>query len=232
MALLSMAQVNDRAAALLDDQAHARFSREYLRNHIDQQNEQMLVKLSSLGLQQQEQTATLNIGPNISDLTPYFQPGQPLQYLLRPSEIDWKLQSQPDTSYSESWPVEELADADPSNLGCQQYRWAGGSLQVTPSGTPVTLRIRYLALNASVVDPNQQIVLGLGFLLALLVARFVAALNNGMGVLIKQLDTDIKSSRRDVKSLFTQQMQKQNVVPRGVRRTTYPVITAGGSSYS
>jgi hypothetical protein len=32
MALLLMAQVNDRAAALLDDPAHARFSREYLRS--------------------------------------------------------------------------------------------------------------------------------------------------------------------------------------------------------
>jgi hypothetical protein len=232
MALLTMGQVNDRAAALLDDPAHRRFSANYLRQHIDQQNEQMLVKLSSLGLQQQEQTAIFNLGVQISDLTPFFQVGQPLQYLLRPMSIDWKVQGQPDTSYQPSFPVQELADVDPSNLGCDQYRWAGGTLQVTPSGVAVTLRVHYLALNVSVVDPNQQIVLGIGFLLALMTARFVAAMNNGMGTLIKQLDTDIKSSRRDVKTLFTQQMQQQNIVPRGIRMTTSPVITAGGSSYS
>jgi hypothetical protein len=232
MALLLMSQVNDRAAALLDDQAHARFSREYLRSHIDQQNEQMLIKLTSMGLQQQEQTAFINLSALTSDLTPFFQSGQPLQYLLRPVGIDWKLQGQPDTAYASSWPVDELTDVDPSSIGCPQYRWAGGTLQVTPSSSVVTLRVRYLALTATVVDPNQQIVLGLGFLLALMVARFVAALNNGMGKLTAQLDVDIKTSRRDVKSLFVQQLQKQNIVVRGVRRTAYPVITAGGSSYS
>lgn len=232
MALLTMAQVNDRAAALLDDPAHRRFSTNYLRTHIDQQNESMMIALSSLGLQQQEQTAIFNIGAGVSDLTPFFQVGQPLQYLLRPKEIDWKLQQQPDTSYAPSYPTAELDDVDPSNLGCQQYRWAGGSLQVTPSGTPVTLRVRYLALNASIVDPNQQIVLGIGFVLAAMVARFVASLNNGMGTLIKTLDSEVKTNRRNVKNLMVQQKQGKNIIARGIRRTTYPVISAGGTSYS
>lgn len=232
MALLLMGQVNDRAAALLDDPAHRRFSTNYLRAHIDQQNEHMLISLTALGLQQQEQTAIFNIGAGVSDLTPFFQIGQPLQYLLRPKSIDWKLQNQPDTSYAQSFPVEELDDVDPSNLGCQQYRWAGGALQVTASGTPVTLRVRFFALVTTVVDPNQGIVLGLGFLLALMTARFVCSLNNGMGTLAKQLDTDIRAAKRDVKNLFTMQKQQQNIVPRGIRRSTYPVISAGGSSYS
>lgn len=232
MALLSMAQVNDRAAALLDDPGHRRFSTNYLRAHIDQQNEQMLIALTTMGLQQQEQTAIFNIGVDITDLTPFFATGQVLQYLLRPKTVDWKLQGQPDTSYQPSWPVDELDDVDPSNLGCQQYRWAGGTLQVTPSGTPVTLRVRYIGLVASVVDPNQQIVLGLGFLLALMTARFVCSLNNGMGTLAKQLDQDVKTNKRNVKNLFVMQQQGRNVFPRGIRRTTTPVITAGGTSYS
>ena len=231
MALLSMLQVNDRAAALLDDPGHRRFSTNYLRAHIDQQNEQMLISLCTLGLQQQEQTAIFNIAPQITDLTPYFQNGQPLQYLLRPKEIDWKITGLPDTAYNTSWPVEELDDVSPSNLGCEQYTWIGGSLQVTPSGTAVTLRIRYLALAASIVDPNQQIVLGLGFLLALMTARFVCSLNNGMGTLAKQLDADVKSNKRNVRNLFVMQQQGRNVFPRGIRRTIYPTISAGGSSY-
>jgi hypothetical protein len=232
MALLTMQQVNDRAATLLDDQGHRRFSSNYLRAHIDQQNEQMLISLSSMGLQQQEQTAIFNIPIGTTDLTPYFQVGQPLQYLLRPKDIDWKVQGQPDTSYATSWPVDELDDVDPSNLGNQQYTWQGGFLQVTPSGTATTLRVRYLALVATIVDPNQGIVLGLGFLLALMTARFVCGLNNGMGTLAKQLDMDVKTNKRSVKNLFVVQQQKQNVFPRGIRRSTYPNVSAGGSSYS
>lgn len=232
MALLTMQNVNDRAATLLDDSTHSRFSSAYLRNHIDQQNEMMLISLASMGVQQQEATAIFNLGAGISDLTPFFQVGQPLQSFLRPKQIMWKLQGQPDTSYANCWPVDELNDVDPSNLGCQQYTWIGGVLQVTPSGVPVTLRVRYLALSAAITDPNQQIVLGLGFLLALLVARFVCSLNNGMGTLAKQLDSDTKTARREVRTLINQQKQKMSIVPRGVRRSTYPVISAGGSSYS
>lgn len=232
MALLTMGQVNDRAAALLDDPGHRRFSTSYLRSHIDQQNESMMISLSSSGLQQQEQTAIFNIGVGVSDLTPFFQVGQLLQFLLRPVSIDWKLQGQPDTNYNISWPVQELTDVDQSNLGCQNYRWAGGTLQVTPSGTPVTLRVRYLALNATLYDSVQQIVLGTGFVLAGLVAQFVCSLNNGMGTLQKRLDSQVRRDKANLKNLLTQQRQGQNIVARGIRRTTYPVISAGGSSYS
>jgi hypothetical protein len=232
MALLTMGQVNDRAAALLDDPGHRRFSTNYLRAHIDQQNESMMIALSAVGLQQQEQTAIFNIGVAVSDLTPFFQVGQVLQYLLRPVSIDWKLEGQPDTSYAPSFPTQELIDVDPSNLGCQQYRWAGGTLQVTPSGTAVTLRVRYLALSATLFDSVQGIVMGIGFLLASMTARYVCSMNNGMGTLQKTLDTQVRRDKANLKNLFTQQRQGQNIVPRGIRRTTYPVISAGGSSYS
>jgi hypothetical protein len=232
MALLTMGQVNDRAATLLDDPAHRRFSTNYLRAHIDQQNESMMIALSAFGMQQQEQTAIFNIATQVSDLTPFFQVGQVLQYLLRPVTVEWKLQGQPDTSYADSFPTQELIDVDPSNLGCQQYRWAGGSLQVTPSQPPVTLRVRYIALSATLFDSVQGVVMGLGFLLASMVARYVCSLNNGMGTLQKTLDTQVRRDKINLKNLFVQQRQGQNIVPRGIRRTTYPVISAGGSSYS
>jgi len=56
-----MAQVNDRAAALLDDPGHRRFSSNYLRAHIDQQNEALMLTLERIGVQQQEQEAIFNL---------------------------------------------------------------------------------------------------------------------------------------------------------------------------
>lgn len=227
-----MAQVNDRTALLLDDPGHRRFSSDYLRGHIDQQNESFMVVLGTMGVQQQEAQAIFNLPANTSDLTPYFAVGQPLESLLRPIGIDWKLQGYPDTAYQPSYPTKELEDVDPSNLGCPQYRWAGGSLQVTPSGTPVTLRVDYLALTPTIFDSNAQVMLGVGFLLASLAADYVCALNNGMGTLQNKLVLQVKRDKRNLKSLFVQQRQGQNVFPRSIRRTTAPVVSAGGSSYS
>jgi len=230
MALLSLAQVNDRAAALLDDPGHRRFSRDYLRAHIDQQNESMMITLERLGVQQQEVTAIFNVPVNTRDLTPYFATGQPLETFLRPIDIDWKLQGQPDTTYQTCWPAKELDDVDPSNLGSQQYTWQGGTLQITPSGTAETLRIRFFALTASVFDDQAQIMRGIGFILAEMVAAFVAALNNGMGTLQKKLEKDLARDKQNITNLFVMQQQKMQRIPRNARRTIRTQISQGGNS--
>lgn len=232
MALLSMAQVNDRAAALLDDPGHRRFSSNYLRSHIDQQNESFMVDLETMGVQQQEATAIFNLPANTTDLTPYFAAGQPLQSMLRPVTIDWKLQGQPDTSYSPSYPTKELQDVDQANLGCQQYKWSGGALYLTPSSVPVTLRVQYLALTATVYDSNTRMMRGVGFIIAGMTALFVCSLNNGMGTLQQRLEKQVTKDIRKFKNLMVMQQQGRNVYARSLRRTSSPIISAGGSSYS
>lgn len=227
-----MAQVADRAGAMLDDPGHRRFSTNYLRAHIDQQNESFMVDLETMGVQQQEATAIFNIPANTTDLTPYFASGQPLQSMLRPVEIQWKLQGQPDTGYNETYPTKELLDVDQGNIGCQQYKWAGGSLQITPSSVGVTLRVQYLALTATVYDSNTQMMRGVGFIIAGLTAGFVCSLNNGMGTLQQKLQMQTSKDIRKFKNLMVMQQQGRNLYARSIRRTSAPLISAGGSSYS
>jgi len=225
-----MAQVNDRAAALLDDPGHRRFSSNYLRAHIDQQNEALMLTLERIGVQQQEQEAIFNLPSGTSDLSPYFATGQPLSAFLRPTSVEWKVVGQPDTSYADSEAVKELDDVDPSNLGCQQYRWAGGTMQVTPSGTAVTLRIFYMALTATVFDSSANIMRGVGFILASQVAEYVCSLQNGMGTLQKTLTKQVQRDKQNLNNLFVMQQQSQLIVPPGIRRGGTTRITAGGNS--
>lgn len=231
MALLTMAQVNDRAAMLLDDPGHRRFSSNYLRGHIDQQNESMMLDLESLGIQQQEATAIFNIPANTTDLTPYFADGQPLAAFLRPVEIDWKLQGQADTGYEPCYPTKELQDVNPANVGAQQYKWSGGVLHITTSSVALTLRVQYLALTSTISDGNAKVMRGVGFLLASMTAQYVASLNNAMGTLQQRLDKQVPRDRKRLKGLLVQAQQGQLIVPRGIRRTTTPTIAAGGAAY-
>lgn len=224
-----------RTQALLDDPAGARFSADYLRPYIDQENDELQIMLDRLGVQETEAIAIFNIpvavaAPN--DLTSYFAPGQPLQFLFRPKRIDWKIQGQPDTAYTQSAAVNELDDVQQGNIGCQQYRWAGGTLQTTPSwGGAVTLRVYMYALNQNVYDSAAHVMRGIGRLLALQAACFVCSLNNNMGKLQLKLDKNLSRNKQNFSNFITMQGQAENKFPRGTKRGTGVTLTAGGSPY-
>jgi hypothetical protein len=235
MAILDQAGVVGRVQALLDDPAGIRFSAAYLTPYIDQENEEIQIMLERLGVQQQEQISLIQIpaahsAPN--DLTPFLAPGQPLQYLMRPKRIDWKIQGQPDTSFSQSDPVNELDDVMVGNIGCQQWRWAGGSIQTTPSwGAAVTLRVYYFALTQSVYDSAAQVMRGVGGLLALQAAAFVCSLNNNMGKLQAKLDKNLARNKQNFTNLIVMQQQSQLIFPRSTKRGLNTQISAGGKTY-
>lgn len=232
MALLLMGDVIDRVGVLLDDPAHRRFKKDYIRPHVDQQNEALMLDLEALGVQFQEQRAIFNIPANTTDLTPFFATGQPLQYLLRPTMVEWKLQGMPDVQYATSVPVKELTDVVPSNVGSQEYRWAGGSLWITPSGSAETIRVTFLALTASVYDSAAQVMRGIGFILASETALYIAAANNGMGTLQARLEKQSRRDRIRFAKLLTMQQQGMSIVPQGSRTATNTQISAGGVPYS
>jgi hypothetical protein len=232
---MTVGAVITRAQALLDDPSGIRFSADYLRPYVDQENEELQIMLERLGVQQEEAIAIFNIpvstaAPN--DLTPYFAPGQPLQYLMRPKRIDWKIQGQPDTAYVQSQNVNELDDVQQGNIGCQQYRWAGGAIQTTPSwGAAVTLRVYFFALTQTVYDSAGQVMRGIGSLLALQVACFVADLNGGMGKLGPRLEKNLARNKQNFTNLIVMQSQAENKFPRGTKRGTGVTLTAGGTPY-
>ncbi|MDE2102974.1 MAG: hypothetical protein KGL39_37365 [Patescibacteria group bacterium] len=232
MAVTTQGGVVRLVQAFLEDPAGARFSAAYVTPIIDHQNQLLQTYFEKIGIQQQEQIAIFNLpaataGP--VDLSAYMQTGQPLQYLMRPKRLDWKPQGQPDTAYLESDLVEELDDVAPGNLGCQQWRWANGSIQVTANyGGAVTLRIYFDALASSLWDQSAGIMRGIGNVLALAAAKQIAATNNGMGTLQKELQDEFAKAKRSLSSLLVMQKQSQNIFPRSTKRGAFVQISSGG----
>jgi len=240
MAILSVGDIVARVGWLLDDPGNRRFSADYIRPGIDQENEALEITLERLGIQQQEQIAIINLpaavvlsnGSNPPvDLAPYFAAGQPLQWFLRPKRIDWKVTGQPDTSYTQADSVNELDDVMVGNLGVQQYRWAQGSIQLTPSYTPVTIRVYFFALATDIYDDAQSVMRGLGYILATQVAAYIAASNNNMGKLQAKLEKNLSRDKQNLCNLLVMQAQSQNIFPRGTKRGQAAQISAGGTPY-
>lgn len=240
MAILTTGQVIARVGALLDDPSNRRFKPDYLRPYIDQENASLEIYLSMLGIQQQEQIAIFNIpvataGPNGEtppfDFAPYFALGKPLQWLLRPKRLDWKIVGQPDTSYQQSNAVNELDDVQNGNIGALQYRWGAGYIQTTPSYTPLTIRLYFWALSTDVYDNAAPVMRGIGNLLAYQVATFVCDLNNGMGKLGPRLQKNCARDKQQFANFLTMQGQAELKVPRGTKRGYAAQLSAGGVPY-
>lgn len=241
MAVLTVGQIVKRVGVLLDDPSNRRFSSAYIMPYIDQENESFEITLERLGIQQQEFTAIINLPAATpgaggttppQDLAPFFAAGQPLQWFLRPKMIEWKVQGQPDTAYLESSPVNELDDVQVGNLGCWQYRWAQGSIQLIPSYTPVTLRVRFWALVSDIYDSAQTVMRGIGFILATQVATDICANNNNMGKLLPKLEKNLARDKQNLSNLLVMTAQAQLIHFRGTRRGVAYPIAAGGKSYS
>ena len=241
MAILTVGDTVKRVGVLLDDPGNNRFSSAYIMPFIDQENESFEITLERLGIQQNEQIAIMNFpactpGSNGStppfDLAPQFAAGQPLQWFLRPKRLDWKLQGQPDTSYQQSDPVNELDDVQIGNLGPWQYRWAQGSIQTTFFSTAITMRVYFYALATDVYDQAQTVMRGIGFILATQVATLICATNNNMGKLAAKLEKNLTRDKQNLSNLLTMTAQAQLIHFRGTRRTGVLPISAGGKSYT
>lgn len=234
MAVLTQAQIVRRTQVFLEDPSGKRFSPAYLAPWIDQANEDLQLFFQRIGCQMQEQIAIFNVPAAASaplDLSPYLATGQPLQTLMRPIRIDWKVQGYSDVNYVGSGQVNELDDVTVGNVGCQQWRWASGSIQLTPSYTPVVLRVYFYAYTAGVYDPNAQVMRGTGQLVALQAGLMVAGVNNGMGQLGPMLAKRLQTAKQTFSNLLVMQSQRVLRVPRGTKRGPGVQISAGGSSY-
>lgn len=235
MALLTQGDVVRRVQALLDDPAGRRFKPNYLSPYVDQENEDLLVMLETLGAQMLEQQAVINLPAATNtlptDLTAYMGPGQPLQYMMRPKLIKWKQTGQPDTNYIESDFVNELDEVQQGNLGCQQWAWTGGAIQLTPSFLNTTIKIYFDAVAQAIYDPTAQVMRGIGNILALATAVLVCSMNNDMGKLGARLEKKLSSTKLRFSNLITMQGQIENKFPRSTKRGAAVQVSAGGTPY-
>lgn len=133
-------------------------------------------ELSMLDLGYDEDIAVIeNVPANLTDLSPYQAQGQPLANIMRPKLLEWKLPTDPDTSYDDAAPVDRLPDRDPGAQGIAAYTFRKQIIQITPSSVPVTIRVTSVVMNVTLIDDNDTVIAGCQSILAYRVSEKINA---------------------------------------------------------
>jgi hypothetical protein len=222
-----------RIGVLLDDPSNATFTREYLIPFIDQEYDEMDVEFERAGMQYIESIAVIPLDPLVGDLNSFLGDAQPLATMKFPKYVKWKLTSQGDEFYKLSDFVQELDEVNISNVGAWQWRNANGSIQITPSNIPITLKVYYDTLSTNIYDPTQQVVRGTAHILA---PRAGASVCAAAGDQVKRgawLDKKATKNMNVFLVVLVKQKAQSNISNppiHGRRRATG--VTSGGSSYA
>lgn len=231
-----LADVDDvarRAGALLDDPSNSRFTLAYLMPFIDQCYDELDVDLERAGMQYIESIAVVDVAANITDLSYLLADGMALATMKFPKWVKWKLQGQPDDLYQPSVFVNELAEVDAaSSYGALQWRFADGGLQITPSVTPMTLKIYFDEMSTNIIDPAQNVIRGTAHILAASVAAEAAGARKGMENVAKRLDAKHMKLWNAFKSVLVQNNQGKPVTAQPMhprRGVATPYVQAPSS---
>ena len=230
--LQDVADIVTRVGVLLDDPSNSTFTRAYLMPFIDQEYDEMDVELERCGMQYIEAIAIFPVNAGVSDLSSFLGDGQPLASMKFPKYVKWKLTSQTDEFYQWSALVGELDEVNVANVGAWQWRNANGSIQITPSNQPISLKVYYDTLSTNIYDPTQQVIRGTAHILAPRVGAAVCAVAGDQVKRGAWLDKKATKNWNAFLVVLAQQKQQSNLSNppiHGRRQTTGP--TAGGSAY-
>lgn len=231
--LADVMDVSGRAGALLDDPSNSRFTLAYLMPFIDQCYAELDVMLENAGMQYVEAIAVVNVAAGVSDLASLLADGQPLATMKFPKWVKWKLQGQPDYLYNLSAFANELDEVDTAtSVGALQWRFADGALQVTPSVTPMTLKIYFDQQSTDRLDPAQNVIRGTAHILAFAVASEAAGAVKGMENRALGLEAKRKAAWNQFKGVLVKNNQGKQIVapPMHPRRgVATPYIPAPSS---
>lgn len=210
MALMDVADVVQMVATLLDDPGQTTFDADYVVPFINVRWNNMAVNLAMLGLQYSEQVVVFDLPANTLTLAAYMATGQPLASMMQPKSLEWKLVGAPDTEYQPIGSVNELDDVPPGSEGIDEYSWQGGTCQLNPSSVAVTLRVRFMAMSTTLVDPTDQMVRGVGDVLSYRVAELIYSIlgNDKLSAKMQQLGSD---ALEDFNTLSTMRLQSQPI---------------------
>ncbi len=226
-----VADIASRVAVLLDDPTASVFTLAYLLPFIDQEYEKLDVELERMGMQYTEAVAVFTVSAGVSDLSAFAGVGGPLAAMKFPRRLDWKLPGELDTSYLTSSFVGELDDVYGASVGAQQWRYASGNIQITPSPSPITLRVYFDQVSTNVYDPNQGVIRGTAHILAARVAARVA-LVRGNREWASAYNADAFALFNAFATVVSMQSQGKSMVApnlhvRGLRRTPFFITNNG-----
>ena len=182
MALLNVGDVVQGVATLLDDPGQTDIDADYVIPFLNLRWANLIVNLVMLGLQYSDEVAVFDIPANTLSLTNYMLAGQPLASMMQPQSIDWKPVGAPDMQYTPADSKRVVDDFPDGTQGIQQYAFSGGTVFVSPSDIPVTARVRFKAMSTTLVDPEENMIRGVGDIIAFRTAELIYSIRGNQAL--------------------------------------------------
>jgi hypothetical protein len=172
--LLKAGDVCSRVATLMDDPGQTVFDEAYVKPFLNQVWDDCSVELLALGMDYQEDVQVLNpVAALTTDLSTFQAAGQPLETMIVPTFMEWKIVGDDDINYVEVPKRSRVPDVGAGTRGIAGYEWRKNVVYISPSAVDTVVRVRFKAYSVDFADPTDSIMAGASNILAYATAELI-----------------------------------------------------------
>lgn len=164
-----------RIRSLVDDPDATYATDAFLVPLINQKYEELYNRMLSTGAEFERKVVELfGVAPQTPDLSAYSMTSQPLELMVQPVMLEWKLAGLDNTNYKPATLVDKVKDVIADQL-VEEWEWRTGTIYLTPCALAIDLRIRgdflfdSLAADQDVISVTKNLGHALGYGVAALV---------------------------------------------------------------
>jgi len=160
---MDLTTLKSRLRALVDDPDATYATDAFLLPLINQKYEELYNRMLSTGAEFERKAVDLfNVPVQTQDLSAYSLTGQPLELMVQPLSLEWKMAGLDNTNYKTASLVDKVRDVAADQF-ISEWEWRAGIIYFTPSVLAVDVRIRGDFLFASLVSEGDQVTAGKNF---------------------------------------------------------------------
>jgi hypothetical protein len=139
---MDLTTVKTRIRSLVDDPDATYATDAFLLPLINQKYEELYNRMLSTGAEFERKVVELfGVAPRTPDLSAYNLAGQPLELMVQPLMLEWKLAGLDSTNYRQATLVDKKKDVIADQF-IEEWEWRTGIIYLTPCVLAVDLRIR------------------------------------------------------------------------------------------
>ena len=160
---MDLTTLKSRIRALVDDPDATYATDAFLLPLINQKYEELYNRMLSTGAEFERKAVELfKVPAQTQDLSAYSLTSQPLELMVQPLSLEWKMAGLDNTNYKTAALVDKVRDVIPDQF-ISEWEFRGGIIYITPSVLSVDLRIRGDFLFAALVSEGDQVTAGKNF---------------------------------------------------------------------
>ncbi len=154
---MDLTTVKTRIRSLVDDPDGTYATDAFLLPLINQKYEELYNRMLSTGAEFERKVVEIfGVVPQTPDLSAYGLTGQPLELMVQPLTLEWKMAGVDNTNYKAATLVDKVKDVIADQF-VDDWEWRAGIIYLTPCSLSVDLRIRGDFLFASLASDQDAV---------------------------------------------------------------------------